>query len=157
MNIGYTSMDFSDYGMYQVELDLVSANHATLENFVSHLSEEGDGKPMIHNFDSDMLVHYNRDNINLSEVRCYFSLQDSEELIHWLLKVAHTWEIAFEMWSANVDVHIQEYAHANHTGLNVTHMSKEWYAEEIERGEVIEGEIGGFKNFGKFKSVWKMY
>ena len=150
-------MDFSDYDMYQVELDLVSENDYTLENFVSHLQEDGDDKPMLHHFDSDMIVQYNSDNIRLSEIRCYFSVQDVEELIHWLLKVAHTWEIAFEMWSANVDVHIQEYAHANHTGLNVTHMSKEWYAEEIEGGEVIEDEIGGFKNFGKFKSVRKMY
>ena len=157
MDIGYTSMDFSDYGMYQVELDLVSANHATLENFVSHLQEEGDDKPMIYNFDNDLIVQFTSKNNKLSEAHCYFSVEDSEELIHWLLKVAHTWEIAFEMWSANVDVHIQEYAHANHTGLNVTHMSKEWYAEEIEGDEVIEGEIGGFKNFGKFKSVWKMY
>ena len=58
MDIGYTSMDFSDYGMYQVELELVSDNHATLENFVSHLQEECDGKPMIHNFDDGIIFSF---------------------------------------------------------------------------------------------------
>ena len=148
MNIGHTSMDFKNDGTCQVELTLVSADLDTLKNFVSHLCEEGDSKPIVCDFTGDVFGQHTSKKNNLAEVHCYFSVEDSEALVHWLLQVAHTWEIAFEMWSASVGMHKQEYAHSNHKGTIASYIRKEWNVD------VIEGENDGFKNFKRVKNIY---
>ena len=157
MDIGHTSMSFDHTGYFQAELALTATSIYDLEEFIKRLQEDEEGKPVLVDFDYDMYVLSMSKPNDIRRADCTFYVADSESLVHWLLSHASCLGIGFEMWIANIDLHCQENAYSNYAGWEASYIRKNWYAEVLENDTVVEEEIGGFKNFGKFKKTKAIY